>query len=162
MKRILILLIVLAAGALSAAAQEFEGLKMESYEFSRIHPYGLRGVTGTIRFVMNNTGDRREISQVKVTIFKAGKAFLQATSKGLVFERGRAEYEVSGKVKLARTVNVFEAVAALTNFDPALYTANLSARMVREDGTEELISRENVPVTHFMPAKAAASETDGK
>lgn len=153
MKRILILLIVLAAGAFSAAAQEFEGLTMESYEFTKIRPNGLRAVSGTIRFVMNNTGDRREVTNIKATVFKEGKAFLQGASQGLTFERGRGEYTVSGKVKLARSVNVFDAIAALLNFDPALYTVNLSARMVREDGTVETVVRENLPVTHFMPAK---------
>lgn len=153
MKRILILLIVLAAGAFSAAAQEFEGLKMESYKFSKVHPSGLRAVTGTLHFVMNNTGDRREVTHIKATLFREGKAFMQGTSEGLTFERGSAEYTVSGKVKLARSVNVFEAIAALLNFDPTLYTVNLSARMVREDGTVENIVRENLPVTHFMPAK---------
>ena len=153
MKRILILLIVLAAGAFSAAAQEFEGLSMESYEFTRIRPNGLRAITGRINFVMNNTGDRREISNMKITVFKKGKAFIQGTTDAITFERGRAEYAVNGKVKLARSVNVWDAIAALTNFDPSLYTANISARMVREDGTVEMINRENIPVTHFMPAK---------
>lgn len=153
MKRILILLIVLAAGAFSAAAQEFEGLTMESYEFIKVRPNGLRGVTGSIRFVMNNTGDRREVSHLKVTIYKDGKAFLQGNCEDVTFERGRAEYAVGGKIRLARAVNVFDAIAALLNFDPSLYTVNLSARMVREDGTEETVIRENLPVTHFMPTK---------
>ena len=153
MKRILILLIVLAAGAFSAAAQEFEGLKMESYEFTKIRPNGLRAVSGTIRFVMNNTGDRREVTNIKATVYKEGKAFLQGTSESITFERGRAEYSVSGKVRLAKSVSVFDAVGALLNFEPALYTVSLSAQMAREDGTVETVVREKLPVTHFMPSK---------
>lgn len=162
MKRFLILLTVLVAGAFSAAAQEFEGLTMESYEFTKVRAHGLRALTGTIRFVMNNTGDRREVSQIKATVYREGKAFIQGTSKGLTFERGRGQYAVSGKVKLARSVNAFEAIAALMNFDPSLYTINLSARMVREDGTVEEVVRENLPVTHFMPTKEQNAAATGK
>lgn len=154
MKRILTLLVAaLALSLFSASAQQFEGLSLENYSFSKVRPSGTRSMTGVLQFTMNNSGERRALSQIKVVAYRKGKAFLQGTGSDLTFERGRGDYTLHCKVKLARGVNVWEAAAALKSFDPAQYTLNVSLVMTHEDGTAEEIVRKNLPVTKFAPKK---------
>ena len=159
MKRILTLLAaVLLFGALSAHAQEFEGLNVRTYEFSGVRPSGLRAVVGTVAFELDNSGDRRELRKIRATVYKKGKPFLLAACEDLVFERGLGSYVADGKVKLARNVNLFEAVSSFLHFDPDLYVVSLSIHLTREDGTTSVVTREELPVSHFLPGEPKAAE----
>lgn len=155
MKRFLTLLAaVLLFGVMTARAQEFEGLDVQSYEFTSARPAGLRAVTGTVAFTLDNTGDRRELRKIRATVYKNGKAFLLAACEDLVFERGFGSYVAGGKVKLARNVNLFEAVSSFLHFNPNLYVVSLSVHLTREDGTTSVVTRDNLPVSHFLPENA--------
>jgi len=147
--QILLLSVLLALFALPASAQ-FTGLTMQSYSFRDVHPTGLRGVAGALEFELNNSGERREIRDVKAVVFKKGKAFLKGTCQNLVLERGTKSYTVSGKVRLSAGVSVVSAISSVMNFDPSLYTVNVSLLLIHEDGRKESIIRKGVPVSRFI------------
>ena len=78
------------------------------------------------------------------------KAFLKGTCQNLVLERGTKSYTVSGKVRLSAGVSVVSAISSVMNFDPSLYTVNVSLLLIHEDGRKESIIRKGVPVSRFI------------
>ena len=155
MRRFL-LVMVAAAFALVASAQEhkevFSKLSIGKYGIDSIWPAGFSSVTGAVWVEIDNSADAFTVSQIKGTVYREGSPFVTGTANNVRIAKGKGKYVVNGQASLCSGVSLFSILRVLS-FDPNVYSVDMSVVVTFDDGRQEALSVEKLPVSALLKLK---------
>jgi len=141
---------ILLAVVISGREHPFAGLGIQGYRINSAWPASFRSVKGTATINVNNSGERRTVTNIIAEVYRNGKPFASGTCSDVTFVRGLSSYTLTGVVGLSPGVSVWSAIGAALSFHPSEYIVDVSADLRYEDGTSEHIVRKGIPVTRFI------------
>ena len=153
MKRFL-LIIVAAAIAVSASANGgvYSKLSIGDYGIDNIWPAGMTAITGAVWVEIDNSGDAFTVSQIKGTVYREGSPFVTGTANNVRIAKGKGKYVVNGQASLCSGVSLFSILRVLS-FDPNVYSVDMSVVVTFDDGRQEALSVEKLPVSALLKLK---------
>ena len=135
MKRFLLIFALLLA-ALPASAQ-MSKLRFRDFEVKSVLPTGLRTVRATVELDMANRGKAMELTDVDLTIYRNGKAYVTGTCPSIPVEAGASVVKAVGTFRLAEGVSLFSVLRTMLNINLKEYSADVSLTALGDDGKEQ-------------------------